>query len=131
MTDEILLDIIAKVEETGFHVVAVVCDLGGPWFLNLADPANKFYVFADVPYLIKLIRNNFVDHGFIINNKIIDKSIIEESKGNSTSELSIAHKISSINLTVNKAKRQKCSWRQNFFLTLCHKQVYAVHVWVN
>lgn len=148
ITDKILFDIISQVEETGFHVIAKVCDLGGPnrgllqqlnisctkpWFLNPADPAKKMYVFADVPHLIKLIRNNFVDHGFIIDKKLIEKTIIEEllSKTNSTSELSIAHKISSINLTVRNAGRQKVRLATKLFHTLCHKQLYAVQVWAN
>lgn len=64
-----------------------------------------------------MIRNNFVDHGFIIDKKLIDKTIIEEllSKTNSTSELSIAHKISSINLTVKNAGRQKVKFTTKLF----------------
>jgi hypothetical protein len=42
---------------------------------------NALYVLADVPHLLKLIRNNFVDHGFMVEGKEINKTIIVQSIG--------------------------------------------------
>lgn len=28
---------------------------------------KRIYTFSDVPYLLKLIKNNYLDYGFIIN----------------------------------------------------------------
>jgi hypothetical protein len=35
-------------------------------------------VFADVPHLLKLIRNHFINQGFTIDGKYINKAGIEE-----------------------------------------------------
>ena len=72
----------------GFNVVAIISDLGGGLHGELAvspnqrffkNPCNEenIYVFADIPHLLKLIRNHFVDEGFIINNIEINKTIVE------------------------------------------------------
>lgn len=114
----------------GFHVVAMVCDLGGanrglhseldisaskPYFQN---PTNneKVFVLADVPHLIKLIRNNFVDHGFSINNKLIKKDIIEQAiNATSASDLKITHKITLEQLNVAGPQRQKVKYATKLF----------------
>lgn len=115
---------------SGFRVVAVVSDLGGgnrslhnalninyqnTWFIN---PSNnkKVHVLADVPHLIKLIRNNFVDHGFIVNGKEINKQIIEELLDvTGTSDLTISYKISRDSLYVKGAARQKVKLATKLF----------------
>lgn len=132
MSKKILMNIIEKVENANFNVVSVVCDLGGSnrgllkeleisvqksWFPNPKNANQRIHVFADVPHLIKLIRNNFIDHGFLINGNLIDKSIIEEliSVTNEKSELSIAYKISAENLSVKNAGRQKVKLATKLF----------------
>ena len=73
-------------------MVAMVSDLGAGnralyKQLNIShtntafkNPANdhEIYVFAYVPHLMKLLRNHFVDQGFILNGKEINKLIVEE-----------------------------------------------------
>lgn len=133
MTKGILFSIIDALNVCGFQVSAIVCDLGGTnqgllrelqitvtnsFFPNPTDPSKQIYVFADVPHLIKLIRNNFVDHdGFILDGQIISKGIIEEliSKTNDKSDLSIAYKISLTNLNVKGAERQKVKLATKLF----------------
>lgn len=132
MTKEVIFKIITRIERSGFQVVATVCDLGGsnrgvlkvlevthekPWFPNPIDTSRNVYVFADVPHLLKLIRNNFVDYGFMIDGKVINKSVIEEllGKTNEKSELSIAYKISTENLMVKNAGRQKVKLAAKLF----------------
>lgn len=109
-----------------------MCDLGGSnrallneigisvhksWFPNPVDPNRNIFVFADVPHLIKLIRNNFVDHGFTIDGKDLNKSIVEEllAETNEKSDLSIAYKISSKTLNVKNADRQKVKYATKLF----------------
>lgn len=82
------------------------------------NPVNNenIYVFADVPHLLKLIRNNFVDHGFIFNNKEINKSIVEEVLDiTSSSDLRISYKMTKDNLNVQGASRQKVKWAAKLF----------------
>lgn len=85
------------------------------WFKN---PANEhtIYVFADVPHLIKLVRNHFVDSGYIVNGKEINKKVIEKLlEVTSESDLSIAHKISKESLNVKNANRQKVKFATKLF----------------
>lgn len=114
----------------GFHVVAMVSDLGGanrglhshlniseakPYFEN-PRTKEKIFVFADVPHLLKLIRNNFVDHGFLINNKIIKKQIVEEAiNASSSSDLKITHSITLDQLNVAGPQRQKVKYAAKLF----------------
>jgi len=80
MTSDILLNIITELYNIGFIVVSITSDTGstniGLWkSLNLSFTNGSFkhpvmsnrmiHVFADAPHLLKLIRNNFLDHGFI------------------------------------------------------------------
>lgn len=131
MTIDILSRAIGAVEGVGFRVVAMVCDLGGsnrgllkqlnisvtkPWFVNPANPSKLVYVFADVPHLLKLIRNHFIDSGFIINGEEISKEIIEELLlKTKTSDLNITYKITKENLTVKNAQRQKVKLAAKLF----------------
>lgn len=79
LTSEILFDIIEKLHEVGFNVVGVVSDMGptNQGLLksisvsyeqpNFKHPitGQRVHVFADIPHLIKLCRNNYLDYGFI------------------------------------------------------------------
>lgn len=76
---------------------------------------TKIFVFSDVPHMIKLLRNHFVDSGFIINNKEIKKDIILNLLSLQTSDLKITHKISAHNLSVAGAARQKVKLATKLF----------------
>lgn len=84
MTTEILFKIICSLEEVGYKIISVTCDLGGEnraaWgklgitenktsFCNPFDPSRQIFVFGDAPHLLKLARNHFVSKGFIHNEK--------------------------------------------------------------
>ncbi|VEN55423.1 unnamed protein product, partial [Callosobruchus maculatus] len=130
MTSLILMDIIKFVEDSGFHVVAMVSDLGGanrglhnelnisenkPYFENPRNKENIF-VLADVPHLLKLIRNNFVDHGFIIKDKLIKKDIVEQAiQATSSSDLKITHKLTLDQLHVAGPQRQRVKYAAKLF----------------
>lgn len=132
MTVAVLKKIVMAVEKAGFRVVAMVCDLGGSnrglltdlgisvmksWFPNPAAPHKNIYFFADVPHLLKLLRNHFIDSGLIVDGKEVNKSVIEEviSCTNAKSDLSIAYKISVDNLTVKDARRQNVKLAAKLF----------------
>lgn len=130
MTKEKLFEIIRFVEEAGFPVVGMVCDLGGgnrglhtglsisttqTWFLNPANN-NKIHVFADTPHLIKLLRNHFVDEGFYLHGVELQKNLIEQLiKITGSSDLNIAHKVSMETLHVKGAQRQKVKHATKLF----------------
>uniref|UniRef100_A0A0K2UT75 Transposable element P transposase n=1 Tax=Lepeophtheirus salmonis TaxID=72036 RepID=A0A0K2UT75_LEPSM len=69
-----LFNIIKEITKRGISVVTMVSDMvplnvglrkklliteGSPYFSNPSDTSKKIYVFHDVPYLIKLLRNFF------------------------------------------------------------------------
>lgn len=78
------------------------------WFVNPANQ-NKIYVFADVPHLIKLLRNLYVDQGFILNGKEINKNIIEKRIVFTTqTDLNIAHFMCNIQISLGYNGKFKC-----------------------
>jgi hypothetical protein len=69
-----------------------------------------------VPHLLKLIRDNFVEHGFMVEGQEINKTIIENLFYlTPKSDLRISHKINMSNLTVNDPQRQKVKFGSKFF----------------
>ena len=122
MTKELLFEIIVRVENTGFEVYSIVSDLAGgnvglhgklgitvdcSKFINPFDATRHIHVFADVPHLIKLIRNNFVDHGFLHNDSLISKAPIVELINNQKGDFRMAYKISNYHLNVSGCERMK------------------------
>lgn len=124
MTATIIKDIVRQLEAVGYPVVGIVSDMGGsnqgvwrelnitpdsPYFVNPYDQNRNVYYFADVPHLIKLLRNHFIDDRLevvdmgVIEKKIIEDLLLLESKN----ELKIAHKLSHHHLTVKGSQRQR------------------------
>lgn len=129
MEKPVLFQIISEIEEAGFYICALVSDLGGgnrglhknldigyekPWFIG---PTNhKIHVFCDVPHLIKLIRNNFLDSGFLFNGTEINKNIIFKLLDiTSKSDLRITFNINKEMLNVTKEQRQKVKYATKLF----------------
>lgn len=75
----------------------------------------KIFVFNDVPHLIKLLRNHFIDGGFIINEKEVKKDIILSLLSLQSNDLQITHKISPHNLCVVGPERQKVKLATKLF----------------
>ena len=73
---------------------------------NPVDLHRNIYFFADVQHLIKLFRNHFLDQGYVLNNKHINKTCIEMLLSKS-GEINITHKISSCHLDVKGPQHQK------------------------
>lgn len=108
----------------GFIVVAITSDMGfgnrGLWTqLNIAHnkecffshPNNdslKVFVFADIPHLLKLVRNHLLDQGFKLpNGKEVNRECLELLISMSSSELTVAHKINRYHLDIKGSERQK------------------------
>lgn len=65
--------------------------------------------------MIKLLRNHFVDEGFLINGKPVRAEIISQLLEITSGDLTITHKISQTNLNVVKAARQKVKLATKLF----------------
>ncbi|CAD7085347.1 unnamed protein product [Hermetia illucens] len=130
MTKDLLFTIIKPVEENGYPIQAIVSDLGGtnralhkelgvtlenPSIANPVHPDRKIFVFADVPHLIKLLRNHFIDQGFELQGNTITKDLVQKLLCLTSEELSITHKISAGNLNLRGAERQKVKLATKLF----------------
>lgn len=133
MTKDVLFEIIEALHKRGYIVVAVANDMGstnmGLWkdldvgvetsttdkrqikiknfFVNPADKALKIFVFADVPHLIKLLRNNLLDAGFLFDDCILSKSLLEELLALNAGDLKAAFNLTRDHLDVKGFQRQK------------------------
>lgn len=123
MKKEILLDVISKLYSINYTVVAMVRDLGptnakllksmdidcilNNYFCHPVDLEKKVFVFNDVPHLIKLVRNNLFDRGFIINSKHITKALFEKIVELQSGDVKLTHKLTQRYLDVRGNERQK------------------------
>jgi len=129
LTGDLIKSVINDVEGVGYHVVACVCDMAGgnrglltslgvtetqPNFNNPSNPSKSVWCFADVPHLLKLLRNNFVDYGFELQDgTVINKDIIQKIIDKDASELKIVHKLTQQHLNAVGMERQKFGWQLN------------------
>jgi hypothetical protein len=118
----LLKEVIYKVENIGHNVVACVCDMAGgnrglfsnlgvtesnPCFANPADERRAVWCFADVPHVLKLLRNHFLDSGFRLpSGTIINKQTIQMLLDKDGEELKIAHKLTPRHINVTGFERQ-------------------------
>ena len=114
---------ICLIEQVGFQVCATVCYLGGanlgllkvlevtpnqPNFNNPFDQSRKVHVFTDVPHLLKLIRNNLVDHGIETHYGYVSAAPLHlATTYQDGRDFKLNHKVSLSNLKVKGADRQK------------------------
>lgn len=125
MTKDIILDVISQLYRIGYTVVAMTNDQGATnqallkqfeihdvgddtktYFEHPCDIQSKVHVFADVPHLLKLLRNHFLDSDFFINEHFLNKSILERLLQINSSDLKIAFKLARIHLDVQSTQRQ-------------------------
>jgi len=86
------------------------------FFTHLSDNTLKIFMFADVPHLHKLIRNNFFDYGFIVDSEKIDKCLLEELLQLNCNELKIAINLTRTHLNVKGFQRQRVKLAVQVFL---------------
>jgi predicted small secreted protein len=68
------------------------------------------FVFSDVLHLLTLLRNHFLDNGYILSHNIISKNSIKQFlKISDSSNLKIVYKITQHMLDVKGSQRQKVS----------------------
>lgn len=66
------------------------------------------FVFADVPHLLKLLRNHFLDDGFVLHDKPLTKDIIQKFLQIAEKmEVKMGHKLTKHHLDVKGSQRQK------------------------
>ena len=131
VTKELLHNSLKQLYHSGYTVTAIVSDMGTTnmrlWkclnintsntsFSHPSDETKLIYVFADVPHLLKLIRNHFLDHGFIFENSTLTKSAVEQFLAlGETSDLKMGHKITQHLIDVKRSQRQKVKWAAKLF----------------
>lgn len=122
MTKAILMEGIQHLFNAGYDVVAVTSDMGnrGVWGELGITPQKHFFehpsikdgiifVFADVPHLLKLLRNWFVDNGFLLGTcKEPFKAEVFQTIINICDEgdLRVAHRITQRILNARNTLRQ-------------------------
>lgn len=107
MTKDILYAIIQKVEAVRLFTTAMINDLAPNnvndlgisqseiSFSNLNSPLFRTTVYADVPNLIRLIRNYLIDSGFTLSrDKTASSDCLRELTGRSTNDLKVTHLLS-------------------------------------
>ena len=136
MTKLLLDDIIITMENKGFMIHVIVLDLGNPtvlkqlkfhktrknkkgrfYFIHPLDSSRRVYIMADVPHMLKLLRNHFLDDGFKVpasdGKKIIDGPLVTFTKEDieplieSKNELKMLFKVSQFHLDVKQSERQR------------------------
>jgi hypothetical protein len=123
MTPELLKEVICATEKEGFHIVAVVSDMGStnqtlfrkmnvtetePFFGNPADPSRRIFVLHDVPHLVKLARNHLLDKGYVLNDgSTLMRQDLEELLQVDNGEFRLAHKLKPSHFSVSGNDRQR------------------------
>lgn len=124
MSKDTLFKVIKKAEEIGIYVFAIVSDMGtsnvGLWkelkvafdgrcFFDWEGEKNRrIYVFADVPHLIKLLRNHFLDSGFLLpgGEEMVKNDLINLKRIDS-GETQLLHKLTPLHFTCSGSERQR------------------------
>ncbi len=73
----------------------------------LEKSQNPIFFFADVPHMLKLLRNHFLDQGFFLpSGEILTKEIFDKLLNLDSGELKLCHKINQSPLLVSGPDRQ-------------------------
>lgn len=121
MTAELLKSVISAAEEHRIEVWSISFDLGNhglvnsldvtpekPFFQNPVYLERRIFTFPDPPHLLKLLRNHFLDHGFILSDGTeILRSDLEKILVIDNGELKIHHKLLPIHFTCKNSTRQR------------------------
>jgi len=72
------------------------------------DTSRKVWCFANVPHLLKLLRNHFLDHGICLpSGTVINKDTPPQLMDRDSGELKIVHKLTPLHLNAVGVERQK------------------------
>lgn len=129
MNREMFISVCSKLHEVNFAVVGSVCDNGGGniglWtdneinYKNVTmshpDTGAPIFMFSDAPHLLKLLRNWFLDGGFILKDGTkLDQGFIRQLVQENP-EISSIHRLSLKHLTVVGAERQNVRMASELF----------------
>src|SRR5271154_6311558 len=122
MTVDKLNTIMTECYRIGIHVRAIVSDLGGKnrgiwkeigiskektFSKHPCDNSNVWW-FADVPHLIKLIRNNILDYGLTLSTQCkISKSDFEQLMKTDNGEFRLQFKVSDYHINLKGRERMR------------------------
>ncbi len=121
MDKDLVFKIVLRLKKTGLQVRAVVSDMGTknialwrqlnvtsekPYFYT--PQAEKINVFADTPHLLKLLRNHFLDQGYVLpGGKIFQKEDLLQLLNTDKGELRLCHKLKPLHFTCKGSQRQR------------------------
>lgn len=121
ITRELLKETLFHLNGISYEVVACVSDCGGGnvglWgTLNINEEQTHFlhpctnekvYFFADVPHLLKLVRNWLLDTGFLLEEgSLVNKKPLEELVNSNNTEISSCFKLTQKHLDCQQTERQ-------------------------
>jgi len=118
-TKSTLLQVISEMYNIGYTVVAVTSDMELWSELGIGIEPKKYFfqhpvcselkvfVSADMPHLLKLFRNHFLDKAFNVNGVIVNKKCLERFLNVNCENLKVAYKISQYHLNLQGTERQK------------------------
>lgn len=74
------------------------------------------YFFADIPHLLKLLRNWFLDTGFVLqDNTVINKNPVKSLLENTRSEINSCFKLTPLHLNCERSQRQNVKLAAQLF----------------
>lgn len=133
VTKELILEVISKLFSVGITVVALVCDQGASNvkamaeltsntvnFKHPCDDSMLVHTFHDTPHMIKLLRNYFLDGGYLYGEKKytrepIDQFHIIQKTASARNNLKLASKLTDMHLDCKNMQRQKVKYATQLF----------------
>jgi len=134
--------IVESLEKVGLLVVAAVSDLAGSnrklWkelgintentrYPNPYGPNRNIHFFVDIPHLIKLLRNHFLDAGYIMpSGKIVTKNPLFQLIEKDCNEIRMCVKLRESHINVRGTDRQRVKYATELFSESVSKSVRYV-----
>ncbi len=128
MNKELLFSILERLDNIGLCTQGIVSDLGvtnqALWrSLGIQPGSNSFMfkerkilVFADIPHMLKLLRNHFLDNGLVFPSGIrFCKEDMLRLLQVDCSELCLNHKLSDLHFTCHHSQRQNVALAAQLF----------------
>lgn len=121
VTKNILETVIIKLHQNNYNVIACTSNCGasnqGLWkelgisihntLIKHSGTNNPIYFFANIPHLLKLLRNWFLGTGFMLSNDdILSKDRVKALMQMTRTETSSRYKLAKLHLNCEKTQRQ-------------------------
>ena len=147
-----LFEIIKKIEEAGFHVKSIVCDMGPKnqglakalgikidyknpeksitWFENPVRKGSKIFFFYDVPHLLKLARNNIQRYGvqLLSGAQISEDDVSDLETDIAQSDIETSSKLKNSRIyDVKDLDKQKVIWAAQYLSSSMADAIRKIH----